>query len=522
MKDIRSKGESIEIATVNAERRSLLGATALGSAVAALSSAVPSAWAAQSSNMALDASYDQADAVTMAQWVRDRKVSPRELLGEAIKRSDLVNSEINFLAENHYQRAYDQLGKSSAGGVFAGVPFLLKDLGVQLKGTRTSGGSALLKDHVASANNEIVNRFERAGLVIFGKTNTPEFGMALTTEGAFLGDCKNPWNPAHITGGSSGGSAAAVAAGVLPVAHATDGGGSIRVPANHCGVFGLKPTRGRTPGASGPAMSIGHVVSKSVRDSAVMLDAISGPEPGGPYFQPKVAGEFFAALSKKSKRLRVALNLSNPDVRIHPNVIAAVKDAAELLESMGHVVEEKATPVDFDQVNRVQNTLIATDMAAYFDFVEAARGSPIKDGELEPMSHMIWREGKRYSGTDFAGAMHQMHEMGRAMGRFHETYDIVLQPVTSQPAPELGTIIYREGDDLETYTGRFKQVAAFTHLFNMTGQPSMSVPLGMSQSGLPIGVMFTAALGEDALLLTLAAELERAAPWAERKPGIHA
>lgn len=463
--------------------------------------------------------WDKADATAMAQWVKRGDVSPRELLVEALRRLDNVNPELNLLAQDHRALAATALQEQTASqGPFAGVPFLLKDLGVQLEGTVTSGGSRLMSDVVAPIDSPLVTRFKHAGLVIFGKTNTPEFGMALTTEGRYLGDCKNPWNRAYSTGGSSGGAAAAVAAGIVPMAHGTDGGGSIRVPANHCGVFGFKPTRGLTPGASGAGMSVGHVLTRSVRDSAIMLEATAGYEPGAPYGAGLPTSGFFAATLRPPRRLRIALNLTEPMVSLDPEVEHTVRAAGKLLQNLGHEVEEAAVGIDYEWLNDTQNVLMVSSMAAWFDNVEASRGRLIGDDELEPMSHMIRRAGQAMSASDVAAALESMHELGRIMGRFHERYDVILQPVTATPAPKLGSIVFQEGDDLARYTHRFKQVAAYTHLYNMTGQPSMSVPFGISAQTLPIGVMLSAPVAADALLLSLAAEIERAKPWFHQRP----
>ena len=467
-------------------------------------------------------SWDDADALTMGHWVNSGTASAQELLDEAIRRLDQVNPKLNLLAQDHTERARKELADYQPKGPFAGVPFLLKDLSVELKGTVTSGGSALMKNVVATQDSTMVRRFRNAGVIVFGKTNTPEFGMALTTEGAHLGDCKNPWNLAHSTGGSSGGSAAAVAAGIIPMAHATDGGGSIRVPANHCGVFGFKPTRGLTPGGSGAGMSVGHVVTRSVRDSAVMLEAISGYEPGAPYGVGLATSGFFAATLTPCKPLRVALNLTEPAVDIHPDVARAVRDTASMLQAMGHHVEEAAPGIDYDQLNQTQNVLMVSSMTAWLDYVEQTRGRPILEQELEPMTHMIKREGSGLTGSSVAAALEHMHYLGRQMGQFQQRYDLVLQPVTATPAPELGTITYRDGDDLQRYTQRFKRVAAFTHLYNMTGQPSVSLPLGMSESGLPIGVMLSAPVGADALLFSIASDVERAVGGFNQRPPVHA
>ena len=470
--------------------------------------------------VSVSTSWDDADATAMAQWVARGDVHPRELLEQALARLRQVNPKLNLLAQDHIEIAFQTISRELPKGPFTGIPFLLKDLGIQLAGTVTSGGSTLMKDIVAKQDSTLVSRYKQAGVVIFGKTNTPEFGMALTTEGRHLGDCRNPWNSHFSTGGSSGGAAAAVSTGVVPIAHGTDGGGSIRVPANHCGVFGFKPTRGLTPGASGAGMSVGHVLTRSVRDSAIMLEATAGYEMGAPYGANLPKTGFLAATMTPPRPLRIALNVSEPAVFLHPDVERSVYAAAKLLQSLGHEVEEAAPGIDYEWLNETQNTLMVSAMASWLDYIEATRGLLIAESDLEPMSHMIWRTGKSLRGTQVAAALESMHELGRIMGRFHRRYDAVLQPVTATPAPPLGTITYRDGDDLDSYTDRFKQVAAFTHLYNMTGQPSMSVPLGMSANGLPIGVMLSAAVANDALLFALAAQLERAEPWFHRRPPI--
>lgn len=499
---------------MNCSRRQLLTAASAATLPGAL---IPKVLAAKPLT---DSDWDRADGVTLAQWVARGQASPGELLQASVRRLREVNPAVNLLAQDHIALAEQQLRSGLPSGAFSGVPFLLKDLGSQLAGTVTSGGSALNRSAIADTDSTLVTRYRQAGLNIFGKTNTPEFGLALTTEGSHLGDCRNPWNLGHSTGGSSGGSAAAVATGVVPMAHATDGGGSIRVPANHCGVFGLKPTRGLTPGATGPGMTAAHIVSRSVRDSALMLELTAGYQAGAPWGRGLPAGNFFEATLRPPKPLRIALNLVEPAVELDPEVVDAVTHVAVLLESLGHQVEEAAPGVDYALLNATQNALIASDVAAWLDHVEILRGGPIGQDELEPMTWMIRKAGSAYRGTEVAGALQAMHQLGLQMGRFHEKYDMILQPVTATPAPKLGAITYRPGDTLESYTGRFKAVSAFTHLYNMTGQPSMSVPLAMSASGLPIGIMLSAAVGNDASLLGLAAQLERAAPWFDRRPPI--
>ena len=466
--------------------------------------------------------YDNADALTMAGYVREGLVSPEELLEEAIRRVELINPAINAVSQKHYDFGRNAIKQGLPKGPFSGVPFLIKDLSTALAGTVTSHGSRLHANQIARQTSLLVKRYQEAGLVIFGKTNTPEYGLALTTENQFLGDCLNPWNTRYSTGGSSGGSAAAVVSRILPMAHSTDGGGSIRVPANHCGVFGFKPTRGLTPGVSGAGMSIGHAISRSVRDSAALLDATAGYEPGAPYGLMCEPGGYLAATQLSPGKLRVALNLSVPNVAIHPDCRAAVMKTAKLLQALGHDVVEAAPPLDYDRLNEVQNILMATGVANSLVQMEKARGKPIDVPEIEPMTRMIFRAGKQYSQFDYVTALEEMHAIGRSMGRFQLDYDVILQPVTATPAPKLKTIIYRDGDTLEQYTRRFKKVSAYTHLYNLSGQPSMSLPLAFSEDGLPVGVMLSARVGADALLFSLAAQIEASEMWTIPLPPVNA
>ena len=269
-------------------------------------------------------------------------------------------------------------------------------------------------------------------------------------------------------------------------------------------------------------MSVGHVVCRSVRDSALMLELLAGYQSGAPYGAGLGKDSFLLQSQQDPRPLRVALNLTEPDVEIDTEVVRCIRETAALLETLGHTVEEAAPGIDYDLLNRVQNTLIASDMTAWLDYVQQARGRAISSKELEPMTQMIWREGAKFSGAEVAGSLQLMHRFGFQMAAFHRQYDVILQPVTATPAPLLGTITYRDGDDLLTYTRRFKAVSAFTHLYNMTGQPSMSVPLGESSGGLPIGSMFSAPVGQDGLLLSLAGQLERAKPWRSRRPAVYA
>lgn len=467
--------------------------------------------------------YDQSDAIDLAALVRRGKVTPAELLDEAIRRVEAVNPKLNAVTLKHYELAHAAIAKGLPRGPLAGVPFLLKDLGVQLVGTPTTGGSRSLFGFDAKRDSTLVEMHKRAGLVIFGKTNTPEFGMALTTESAAYGPCHNPWNLDYSTGGSSGGSAAAVAAGIVPIAHGTDGGGSIRVPAAACGVFGFKPTRMLTPRGPGTefgpsAMSVGHALSRTVRDSAFLLDLTTGYEPGAPAAAPGGKQAYFEATQTEPRKLRVALNLTEPDVKMSPEIRKAVLAAARLLEDLGHAIEEAAPGIDYDELNHAQNVLMLSEFAQGMDSLARAIGKPVNSIGLEPLSQEFTRVGLEQSAQAYISACHVAYAAGARMAQFQQKYDIVLQAVTTTPAPRLGVINAQPSDTVDSFVTRFKKYSAYTHLFNLTGQPSASVPMGLSVAGLPLAAMLSARNGEDTLLLSVCAQLERAAPWFDHRP----
>ncbi len=471
----------------------------------------------------LAALYSRSDATDLAALVRNRSVSALELLDEAIRRAELVNPEINAVTAKHYEMAREYLKTNpELDGAFAGVPFLLKDLGTRLEGTVTSGGSNLLNGIQAPADDVLVKRYKDAGLVIFGKTNTPEFGMALTTESYLLGPCRNPWNLEHSTGGSSGGSAAAVAAGVVPVAHATDGGGSIRVPASACGVFGFKPTRALTPRGAGPSMmSVSHVVSRSVRDSAAMLDVTAGYEPGLPFVSPEPVGGYLNAALSKPRALRVALVMNEPDLQVHPDVASGIMRTAEALESAGHTVELASPGVDFEKMNAAQNTLMLSEFSQGMRELSKLLGRPLDSKTLEEASLMFVAEGKDITATQYLEAYYHVQGLTQKMAQFFEQWDLMLSPVTVTPAPKLGVITERPGDDTLSYTTRFRTYSAYTPLQNLTGVPAASLPVGLSSEGLPVAAMLSSGLGKDALLMSVSAQLERGLPFITQRPPVN-
>jgi amidase/6-aminohexanoate-cyclic-dimer hydrolase len=468
------------------------------------------------------ADYRKHDALALADLVRRKQVTAGELLDAALARSREVNGKINAIVLDHEDVARKAIKHGLPQGALTGVPYLLKDLGAQLKGTITTGSLSLAREAVAEIDTTYVERCKAAGLVIFGKTHSPELGLSPSTESRMHGATCNPWNLDHVAGGSSGGAAAAVAAGIVPVAHATDGGGSIRIPAACCGLFGLKPTRARTP--SGPkrgegwgGMSIAHVVSRSVRDSAAFLDATAGPASGDPYPAPERARPYLDELKSPPQRLRIAVS-TTPVIPgpVHPECAAAVHDAARLCESLGHAVEEAWPQLNGLEIMQAQGVVINANVAFAVDEAAAALGRATRASDVE---RATWYRVERARGTDssaYAKAMNTLHAVGRTMATFMSDYDVILQPTLAEPPLKIG-ILDMDRPDTEQM---FREMIAFipyTGLYNITGQPSMSVPLSWTAAGLPIGTMFSARFGDEATLFRLAAQLEEARPWKDRQ-----
>ncbi|WP_324261037.1 amidase [Altererythrobacter sp. H2] len=464
------------------------------------------------------------DAMGLAKLVRQRKVSPGELLEAAIARTEAMNPRFNFMAQQHYDFARAEIARGLPDGPFTGVPWLLKDLAAYIEGLPTEGGSRLNKGQVGLFTTELVQRYRRAGLVVFGKTTTPEFGLTGTTESVLMGATRNPWNPERIAGGSSGGAAAAVAAGVIPAAHATDGGGSIRIPASCCGLFGMKPSRARTP--MGPyrtegwgGLSTHHVITRSVRDSAALLDATHGPEAGSRYSAPSSDGTFLSHAERDPRRLRIALmNKPASGAPVDPECLAVLNATARLCETMGHHVEEAAPKLDAGAMGQASFVLIASSLAA--DLLDRAKSLGIELGPdvLEPITLGFVGYGQTTTGADFARANNTMQRAAVAVAQFMENYDVILSPTVAKPPLEIGQIGLSPGVSFQEWGQRAATFSPFTQIANFTGQPSMSVPMGESSDGLPVGMMFTGRYGEEALLYSLAGQLERAAPWAARRP----
>jgi amidase/6-aminohexanoate-cyclic-dimer hydrolase len=467
----------------------------------------------------------QYDGLGLAELVRRKEISAKELLDAVLARADAVNPALNAIVTRLDDHARAAIAAGLPSGPFTGVPYLLKDLGALLTGAPTSFGSALFDGYVADHDSEITARLRRAGLVIFGKTNTPEMGLSPSTEPRRFGTTRNPWNLAYSAGGSSGGAAAAVAAGILPMAHATDGGGSIRIPAACCGLFGLKPTRARNPmgpdaGEGWGGASVAHAVTRSVRDSAALLDATSGPDVGDPYWAPPPASPFLAEVGRDPGRLRIALTTESFNgAPVHGECAAAARAAANLCASLGHAVEEARPQYDSRALLHAVRIVIAANVRAALEARAAALGRTLAETDVERQTWGRIAEGASFSAAEYARSIGVMHRTGRAVARFFETWDVLLTPTMCQPPYPLGVLDMSSTDDT-AYIDAVLASVGFTSLFNSTGNPAMSVPLATSGEGLPIGVQFAGRFGDEATLLRLAAQLEAVQPWAGRRPTV--
>jgi Asp-tRNA(Asn)/Glu-tRNA(Gln) amidotransferase A subunit family amidase len=458
--------------------------------------------------------YRRQDAVGLAKLVARREVSAGELLDAAVARMAEVNPKINAVTLDLTERARSG---SLEPGPFCGVPFLLKDLGATLAGTPTTMGSRLFADNVASSDSALTAAYKGAGLSIFGKTNTPEFGLWPFTESEFLGICRNPWDLSRTPGGSSGGAAAAVAAGIVPAAHASDGGGSIRTPASCCGLFGMKPSRGRVsfaPAGEGWAgASIQHAVTRSVRDSAAMLDVACNPQPGDPYFLSPPERPFAEETERDPGRLRIAFMAGAMQARgLDPECEAAVRETARLCEQLGHEVEEAEIPGDAGAMQAAAGAVISASIAANLEAEAERRGRPVEDGEIEVPTMLTYRRGAAISASAYVRGLQALHAYARAEAQLFETYDVLLLSTLGSPAIPIGWIL----EDPKQIAERLFAFMPNTQAFNNTGQPAMTVPLAWSKAGLPIGMQFVARLGGEAMLFRLAGQLERARPWFDR------
>ncbi|MBI1188806.1 MAG: amidase, partial [Alphaproteobacteria bacterium] len=456
--------------------------------------------------------------------VRQGKATPRELVEEALTRIASRNPPLNAVVHVAPEEARRVSEGPLPEGPFRGVPFLIKDLHAPVRGWPMSNGSRFGASRVMDEDDEYVARCRAAGLVILGKTNTPEYGIGGTTEGQALGTCRSPWNTNHSSGGSSGGAAAAVAARITPMAHATDGLGSIRIPAACCGLVGMKPTRDRTPSWRRRiivnANTIGHVVSRSVRDSAAMLDWMGAARSEAPFALPGQARPYTDEIAEKPGRLKIAWSAQTPSgVDLHPDVEKTLEETGAMLTSLGHDVFERAIEMDWRAFYRAINAAGAGDFAKNMQREIEDVGAEPGEGDLEPMTRAIWASSKRLSAGEAFDAAATAKALCWAITEQWRDFDVFLCPVMITPPPELGFLDPKTVPPKEL-NKRQGRVFGFTPPFNFTGQPSVSLPLGMSKAGLPIGMMFTGRYADEATLFRLAAQLEAHAPWGERRPSL--
>ena len=464
------------------------------------------------------------DGLGLAGLVRRKEVKPEELLEAAITRIDAINPQLNAVVTKMYAEARKNIAMGLPDGPFKGVPFLLKDLGATYAGVRLTMGCKLFANYVPNYDNELVKRYKRAGLVCVGRTNTPEFGLNIYTESRLLGPARNPWDIERSTGGSSGGSAAAIAARMVPIAHGNDGGGSIRIPSSSCGVFGMKPSRGRMP--TGPetgeiweGFAINHALSISVRDNAALLDATSAPEVGAPYGIPAPVRPFVKEVENNPGKLKIAFFTKGSAEVTHPDCIAAVNDTAKLCESLGHTVEEAAPKLNYEILNNAFGLIVVGHTAAMLDGIGSVTGQKVTADMVEPWTWYLAQFGWQATAAQFAGTKSIINRATRTVANFLTNYDVILTPTLGAPPPKLG-YFDTVNTPFEELSKRHFNHNQFAWLHNVTGLPAMSVPLFWNAQDLPIGVQFAGRYADEAALYRLAGQLERARPWREKIPPI--
>ena len=465
--------------------------------------------------------YNRRDAVGLAALVAAGEVTASEVVDMGMARIEATDRPVNGVVATCFDDALRDVGARLPVGPLAGVPYLVKDLNTWVRGMPATNGSRALAEFVPDRDAVLIERLRAAGLVLLGKTNTPEFGLNVCTAPALFGVTPNPFDSTRSAGGSSGGSAVAVATGVVPAAHATDSGGSIRIPASNCGLFGLKPSRSRVPlGNDQPeglgGLSAGHAVTHSVRDSAVLLDATAGPLPGRVDEFHSSAGSFADALVRDMPELRVALWTGGlAGEVVSGECIQAATGAALLCESVGCLVEEVRPPVEGEVLRNTLDVVFTTNIREVVQTVLTDQPDAVAEGLLEPITVACFEAGARYDSAAYEAALRHTRRVAHAMEEFFERFDLLLTPTLAEPPMSLG-VLDMQADDWDRYFQRLLDAIPFTPLFNVTGGPAASVPLGSSGDGLPIGVHFGAAVGAEATVLRLARELEQVKPWHDR------
>lgn len=477
------------------------------------------------------ADYETWDATGLATLVARGEVSPDELLDTALARTEALNPALNAVVLVQEDAARRAIRAGLPQGPFQGVPFLLKDLGCEAVDYPSHNGSRLFANTRYARDSAIWERIRATGVVAFGRTTAPEGGVGPATEAAvYGGPTRNPWDLTRTSGGSSGGAGAAVAAGIVPAAHGSDGGGSVRIPASSCGLYGFKPTRARLPdgpyvGEGWAGMAIDGFLTRSVRDTATFLDACAGADPGAPYMAPPLRDSHLAAITRPPRRLRVALcDTTFTGEAIHPDCRAAVLGAARLLESLGHHVEPARPQADVRGMMRAWTRIVACGTALSVRAAITARGHPLAEGDVEAVTLGAIDYAATLSGADYLEAVGQIHAFGREMAAFFNGFDILLSATLAEPPARVGRFAHTTRDlvHYRTGPGMVFDYSPFCAVFNASGQPAASVPLHWTADGLPVGVHLAAAFGEDERLIALCAELEAAAPWSGRRPPIAA
>lgn len=490
--------------------------------------------------------YGKYDGLGLAELVRKKEVKPSELVEEAINRIEKINPQLNAVIHKMYDLAREAAEGDLPDGPFRGVPFLLKDLMAPYAGVPMRSGSRFHNDFVPDHDCEMVRRFKAAGVIVVGKTNTPEYGLVPVTEPELFGPSNNPWDLTRTTGGSSGGSAAAVAARVVPLAHGNDGGGSIRIPASCCGLFGLKPTRGRNPlgpdvGEAWHGLACDHVLTRSVRDSAATLDATSGPDVGALYCAAPPSNPFLDEVGKDPGKLRIAFT-TKPFLGdfVHEDCVKGVEATAKLCQDLGHEVVEATPQLDGKAFARAFLTMVCGETRADIEEAESLLDRKATSRDFEPSTWTLGLLGKQCTASEFSRAIRVLQHSARQIGQFFEDYDVLLTPTLAMPPVATGTLQPTKAETvvmkllgrlnaggllsalagIEALAGKVFQFMPYTPVFNATGQPAMSVPLYWNDEVLPIGMHFVGRYADEATLFRLAGQLEQAKPWSDRIPPI--
>jgi amidase len=473
------------------------------------------------------AEYGKYDGLGLAELVAQKKITPLEIIDEAIARAEKLNPSLNAIVFKDFDRARDAAKANAPAGPFRGVPTLLKDMRAGATGMPTRSGSRMTPAIPADHDSTLVGRYRANGIIPLGKTNVPEFGIVPVTESLLYGPARNPWNLDHTPGGSSGGSAASVAAGIVPLAHATDGGGSIRIPASNCGLVGLKVSRGRItqgPDASDSTsgLSVDNCVTRSVRDTAAMLDLACPPDYGDPYFALPPAVSYLDAIKHKPNKLKIAVaRTAFSGAPYHSDVNTAVGEAAKLCTQLGHDVVDAMPQINSEELTMAFMTLWASNAAYGIEFLARMTGATVSLETIEGLTMGLYESGKNLTAVHQIWAQQVLFRVARAAAKFHETYDVWLTPTLSRPPLKIGVVDVNETNTEEAFAPILDYVP-FTAMQNGTGQPAINLPLHWNTAGLPIGVQFVARSGDETTLLQLAAQLEQAQPWFDKRPALDA